>query len=270
MEGLALPGGGAGGRVKPIKRRADEEYARRCFARFLEGRTGGRGSTWRVGEDPPDFRLLVGDSEFVVEVTSVVERIPCGGGEITDPLVEAVQLAFVETVRQLAGARSVQTGLFLLDLDGIPVDKKERQGALARARDYMGRWSQAIRGEREDILNDSSAVWAIEKWPAEEFSVESILSSSPRGKWAGEIREELPRFVRIAMEEKTRKLAHLDGSRVLLLVDRYRLAESREWRAALPQDLVAAFHTVARVHGACECEVLSTMEPAWLPPKAGA
>ena len=248
-----------------MMRRIDEEFARHCFARFLQGRGYGGGGTWRLGEDPPDFRLRVDKEDFLVEVTTVVDRVQCGDAVTSDPLVEAVQLEFAEEVRRLAAARSCQSGLYVLDLDGLPVNKGEKQRALSRALDFMGRTGPAARGAREQILRDQSAVWVIEKWPSEDLAIETVLSSSPHGKWGGEIREELPRFLRMTLEQKIRKLCHLGGSRILLLIDRYHLAGSRDWRAALPRDLVGPFHTVARVHGAHECEVLYTKEPSWLP-----
>ena len=244
--------------------RLDEEYARESFSRFLSARVGGAKLLWRAGANPPDYEVTIGSIAYPVEVTRVTDRVELDGRVFTEPHVQAALMDFKDELKQLAQAQSLISGAFVLGLDGIGDLSQRRPELMVRAISYMKRSQLHQSFPEETLLDTTSAHWTIEKAHSELHYVGATWSTSGKGKWGGEIREELPLLIRERVEEKVKKLSHLAHPSILLLVDQYNFGEEGVWMDSVPRDLVSWFHTVARIHGDHDCQILHSSEPAWL------
>jgi hypothetical protein len=244
--------------------RRDEEYARDSFSRFLGTRVGTQVASWRPGANPPDYEVTIGSVVFPVEVTRVTDRVELDGRVFTEPHVQAALMGFKDELKVLAESQSLVSGAFVLGLEGIGDMARRKPELLGQAISYMRRAQFEAAFPEETLLETESAHWTIEKAHSESRYVGATWATSGGGKWGGEIRDELPRYIREAVQKKVHKLAHMASPSILLLVDQYYFGEEDAWAESVPSDLVKCFHTVARVHGDHDCQILHSSEAAWL------
>lgn len=247
-------------------KRRDEEFARKAWTRFLVEAGHDGEALWEDGAEPPDYRLKTSVGSFAVEVTWITDRVQLGEKTYAEPAVIAALRRFVRDLRECAGRESLVTGAYVLGLDGVSQLAERKPGLLEECLDYM-RATQEIGSAQELVLLEVGAArWTIQKVHSDRCYVHGVYAASADGIWQGQIEKDLRSCLTKALERKAAKLSRVTLPRVLLLVDAYHLAESADWKACMPRDLLGTFHTVARVHGNHECQLLHSVEVSWARP----
>jgi hypothetical protein len=244
--------------------RDDEEFAKEAFGRFLS-RAGGASAQWQDGPDPPDYFLTWGASRFAVEVTQVMEQLDLGAKPLPYRGMARALKSFTERLQAKAKEAGVLHGTYMLDLSPIPnlasheailTDQILRFLASPPAPGHAS-WTPLLQGVDGPIvqimkLSDAGAV------------ICEIVGGSG-AKWGRQIVEESSGLILGALGVKADRLKEVPGAHILLLIDEYHYAPGEYWQAVVAAAgvLQSRFHTIARIHGEYECQVLHSIEPTW-------
>jgi hypothetical protein len=84
-------------------------------------------------------------------------------------------------------------------------------------------------------------------------------------KWGGQIVQEASSLITDALVHKAERLKAVSGHHVLLLIDAYHYAPGHTWHAVVAGQVALRdrFHTIARIHGDHECQILWSVERTW-------
>lgn len=238
--------------------RRDEEWARNVFDQWLTA-TGVTGHTWNPGTDPPDFSLRLADgTAFAVEVTQVQEELALGQGTMSEQDVTVCLTKAIRELERKALVNGVLSGFYAVHAEPIPHLKKELPQIEARLTEYLLATSK-LAAAPEAIIREGpwGRQWTICKLAREGAEIAESIALHGMALWQGEYIEKLHDRVEAILSRKREQLRGIDGPKVLLLLDRFHYADNREWATMATRLDLAAFHTVARVHGDRQCQVLS-------------
>ncbi|MCA9443821.1 MAG: hypothetical protein KC964_23685 [Candidatus Omnitrophica bacterium] len=219
--------------------------------------------SWSPGDEPPDFWLEVEDSRFAVEITQLMEAIDVGN--ITISVRQAIESlrkfiagiefeakekgfldgGYVVQVFPISGFNVIQHQIKENILNFVETSASHRKESAIVWQGYRGRH------------------WRIQRIPTEKNYIQSIVTPTPP-KREYQIGSELKQFTFEALSKKAVKLESIGHPIVLLLIDAYHFADSDLWATVIDQRFPSAFHTVARVFGDYECQVLRSREDRWL------
>lgn len=239
----------------------DERFARRAFTRFLLRRHHRRKFAWKKAEEPPDYLLSYGQNVFEVEVTQVMAGVDLASGE-TSRWQQAQFNEFARRLQEKARAAGALRGAYAVHLS-------VRENLLSVLREAEPVFLKYIKATANEEVHDEHEFrarggprWSIEKYGSHRNLVAPTMGFG--AKWKVEAQEELARLVRNRVEAKERRLAG-SATPILLLIDAYHFSERDDWATAVHAVNHGAFHTLARVHGRYECQVLASKLPEWSP-----
>ncbi len=247
-------------------KRKEEEFAKKAFLKHL-GRCGLDQNSMEDSERP-DYLLKVGVHRYAVEVTQVMQAFELNGHQFPSRQLNNALERFVQRVQDRARNLGILSGTYIVGLEAISDFEETAPLIEKRCLNYIRRTQRASVAMPEIVLNRASVWWEIQKLAREGCSV-SEIDSTGDAMWPDEIRRELREVLVKRLADKIVKLKHVEIPVILLLVDDYHLASPDDWPKAIPACLLQRFHTVARVHGDYECQVLWSMNSAWLRPRAG-
>ena len=116
--------------------RADEEFAQRAFAEFLD-RTGAGEVAWAAGDEPPDRYLTIDGGRFAVEITQIMELVPLGTHSMPDHGVNEALRRFAVSLANEAEQRGVLKGTYVIYLEPIPNFATHREALSDRVFHYL-------------------------------------------------------------------------------------------------------------------------------------
>lgn len=244
--------------------RTDEEFARKAFHDHLAALS--LAPSWSPGAEPPDYFLTIGDSRFPVEVTLIMESVAAeqdvkserGWQRSLERIVNRTEAEMVH--------RGVLRGVYAMHLEPVPNVHEVARHVLTKVEAYLRDTSSVTIAPPLTLWNGTrNRHWKIEKVGdrANMIGGTFVLGGA---KWQAESRLEVGSLIEVAAATKRRKTSLLSDV-VLLLVDAYHYAEAEDWQAASEIAALNGYHTVARVFGSHECQVLQTTEASWC--KAG-
>jgi hypothetical protein len=247
-----------------MTKRDDEEFAKETFSRFLSG-SESSSPIWTEGAEPPDYELTWKGTCYAVEVTQVMESFELGPRPLSYEGMSRSLHALTKRIEARAIAEGILNGAYGLAFEPIPnLGQREAEltGAVIRVlqtRPGIDRnsWTPVLFG------TDGPLVEIMKLTDAGAALCEIIGGGGP--KWGGQIVQETSSLISGALGSKAERLKTVTGNHVLLLIDAYHYAPGEIWEAVIAgaAPLRARFHTIARVHGNYECQILWSVEPTW-------
>lgn len=238
-----------------VGKRIDEEFARKAFADHLAGLP--LEASWSDGTEPPDFFLtIIGDKTFPVEVTQIMESVAAGPDSLPErgwqiALERIVTRTEAEMVR-----RGALRGVYVMHLEPAPNALQLEREILDSVETYLRDTASATIAPPLTLWHEKkNRHWEIEKVGDRENGMIGGSFVLGEAKWQAESRLEIQSLIEIAAETKRRKTIRLSDV-ILLLVDAYHYAEAEDWQAASEAVGLNGYHTVARIFGPHECQIL--------------
>lgn len=247
-------------------KRKDEEFAKRAFLKHLQ-RCGLNPKSMKDSERP-DYILEVDAHCYAVEVTQVMQTFEFNECQFPSRNLNIALERFVQRIQDKARSLGVLSGKYLISLEAISDFEETTPQIEERCLNYIERTQRDSMALPEIVLDRDRFRWEIQKLSREGSSV-GWADSTGDAMWSDEIRSELTDVLFNRLADKIVKLEHVEAPVILLLVDDYHLADPDDWLNAIPACHRQRFHTVARVHGDYECQILWSMNSKWLPPRAG-
>lgn len=244
-------------------KRRDEEFARQAFDRWLV-RHRSESVGWEDGDEPPDYTLRLSDEGFAVEVTSIVETLDLGHGVLSTTGIRASLEGFERSLERAAQGAGLLHGTYVLYMDALPDLPRLKRELMQAALAFIEEVRDVPATEPHRLHARPSCHWTIQKIRPEGCTVVSGIGGGC--KWLAEAKSELPGLVSTTLKRKQERLSAVDQPLILLLIDRFVWLDSPAWAeivGELPE--TQNFHTVARVWGNHDCQVLSG---AWSQPRA--
>lgn len=245
--------------------RRDEEYAKEAFTRFLaEGENPA--PAWTDGTEPPDFFLTLGKLQFAVEVTQVMEAVSVGSERLPYHGVAESLTRLTNRLEDRARSLDLLHGTYIIDLSPIPDLASSEANLTDRIMRYLAQ-TQAIEETKWEPVVDlgEGRMLEIRKYSSRGAAICEMIGGVG-AKWEPEIVGEAYALIQTAIRVKTERLKDITHRKILLLIDAYHYARPDTWQASVawPAFLAPPFHTIARIHGHYQCQVLHSASPSWL------
>lgn len=229
--------------------RSDEEFAKEAFALFLREGRPSRQQNWHDvprGKDPPDYWLTFGSAKFAMEVTTFTTNYMSSGKKegLSSIGVASLIRRFDQEVTDAAKAKNHLNGCYVVDFHEPFDDLDKHLDQLKRhAIDFITTTVNAEQTSEKVINVPNAPRCRIRKVHRDKSYVASIILSD--AKFEGEVREELFKLIATCVNRKAHALRQVTGSKILLLLDRYYVAESDDFPdefGSLPA--INSFHAV--------------------------
>lgn len=246
-----------------MKTRKDEEFAKEAFSRFLARL--GSSHDWCEGSEPPDYFLHIEETSFAVEVTQIVEQVDLGTHVSSTTGVNRALTAFTRRLQTEAVARNILHGSYVIDFSPIPHLKAQQDTIRGKLLEY-------ISTTQHNKTSDWVTTHRVAGWPAIQIRKASgsgaviyELIGGAEGKWEGDVLSEISQLIQRAIETKAGRLQGVPGDHILVLIDAYHYASAEAWNAVAswPRFLTSSFHSVVRVHGDYQCQILHSRDGSW-------
>jgi len=200
--------------------RDDERVAITAYAAFLRNvRTSA--VKWSRGDDPPDYLLTLGGTDFAVEVTTVTPQYEREGrGSLSDMGLSAMMHRFTDSVKAKANNVHSLDTLYLFHLDGP-------HGSFESTRDDLAaeilRFIASNRKTGDIAMHEIATVGDYSLWMGK------LQGKAPGLSWGygaksgltEELVAEFNDLVQRAVADKRQKLSSIFLPKILLLIDQY-------------------------------------------------
>lgn len=254
-------------------KRDDEEFCKAQFDTFVKRFFAPSQVTWHEvaqQHEPPDYYLLLDNTKYAVEVTTLVESVRVGTSSQMPPsAVHRFLEQFVDAVEEAAKTEGYLRGYYLVEFTA-PIDDFTvvREGIRDGLLEYIRTTSGLESAPREKVFERIvSQRMPQQCWIRKVGSRPSkVKGGGPVWtKWEGEAAEEICGLLGKSLSGKAGKLKDVGDPIVLLLLDEYRLADRHMFEGCvrcLPW--LAHFHTVFVVQGRESAFLLHSQNPDWL------
>lgn len=233
--------------------RSDEEFAREAFTRYLLA-MGWDDLHWERGPDPPDYLLILPDRQFPVEVTQIMGTSRVGKHRLS----ERGWLATLKKLEDRLEAEMIRRGLlhgaYELSLRPVPNLREAEFEAVPRLADYLTATADLEVAPSSLLFRHGRTKWTIRKVGNGKDLIGSLIIIGG-AKWQMQVQNELQELVDAAVQIKMQKTKGINDV-ILLLIDGYHYAEVDDWKVVADTTEMSGFHTVARVFGSGECQIL--------------
>jgi hypothetical protein len=244
--------------------RPDEEYCKTVFTEFLKSVDSTSQISWREpAQDPPDYYLTIDRDNFAVEVTQLMETYEVGNLKMPSVGMNHALVNFCRRLEKIATNEGLLQGSYCLHLEPIPDLKSKEEEIINKALKYMGRTrSFEIAGSEDLVVYQHNRI-AIQKYGNSANLLEWI-DTSGNAKWPGDIKDDIADIFRDVMVAKKEKMINVNEDKILLLLDRYSLADNNDWKEVVNPDLCIGFHSVALIAHDATTTILHSRNNAWL------
>lgn len=236
-----------------ISGRSDEEFAREAFTRYLLS-MGCDDLSWERGADPPDYHLILPNQQFPVEVTQIMGTSRVGKHRLSERGWVATLKRLEDRVEAQMIRRGLLHGAYELNLRPVPNLREAEMEAVPRVADYLTTTAALEVAPSSLLFQHGRTKWTIRKVGNGKDLIGSLITIGG-AKWQLQVQDELEGLVNTAVQVKMQKTKGIDDV-ILLLIDEYHYAEADDWKVVAGTVEMSGYHTVARVFGSGECQIL--------------
>lgn len=250
--------------------RQDEEFGRDIFDQHLRTILPANKLKWVDGNQnvPPDFYLLIDNSEFAVEVTRLETFVRVDGKRLPLLAVEKNREDFVNTIEKEAVKRGILKGTYALAFSStaqVPNFRRYRNQLQSKLLTHIEKTQRERQHSGTVISVDNKQLCEIMKTRSDGRRV--FVGISP-GKivWEATEQQEAAEILKKSIATKAQKLEDLTQPKILILLHRNPFVELEFYRQCLTQGIrnIEAFHTVFIIHTFRESTLmLTSQDPTW-------
>jgi hypothetical protein len=254
-------------------KRVDEEFCKAQFDDFIKQFFAPSQVTWEEvarQNEPPDYYLLLNSTKYAVEVTTLIELVSVGeSSSLPHDVISRFFQEFADEVEDIAGAEGYLQGNYLISFS-TPIDDfaTVRDGIQAKLLEYIRNTSGLERTSLEMVFERAvpqqrPQQCGIQKVGSKPYRV--VVGGPAWFKWEGEAAKDICDLLNESLDTKADKLKDIAEPKILLLLDRYRLADRQMYEKCVAQlSSLVHFHTVFIVLGHNEGFTLHTQNRDWL------
>jgi hypothetical protein len=254
-------------------KRADEELCKAQFDAFVRRFSTPPKVTWEEvaqRDEPPDYYLLLDNTKFAVEVTTLIEVVRVG---TSSPLphfqIGRLFEQFVDKVEEIAKKEGYLRGNYLVSFS-TPIDNFA--AVQDRIQDKLLEYIRSTSGSETAPLETVFERVVPQQRP-QQCGIQKLDSGPDRVvvgrpfwfKWEGEAAEGICDLLNESLNTKADKLKGVGEPVVLLLLDEYRFADRQMYEDCVHRlSSLARFHTVFIVQGSRGGFPLHSRNRDWL------
>ncbi len=247
--------------------RQDEVFAKEIFNSFLEKVTIDL-IIWKDGNqnEPPDFYLSIGNNEFVVEVTALMQHVKVQEQNVPILALSESLKRFVGKIEKKALEAEILNGTYYVIFDNWYGDFQEVSKKLSQdILDFILETQSAPQIASTPIEIDFVNYCSIEKTPKSGNRVQ-IRMYPATGMFMEAARRETRKLLESMIVNKSKKLRELTQPKILLLIAQSYFVDAEKF-SELAKDLdLSGFHTVflIDVYDPDRSYILHSINADWL------
>jgi hypothetical protein len=251
-------------------KRADEESCKTQFDAFLRKFFAPSEVIWKEvaqQDEPPDYYLLLGNTQFAVEVTTLVEKVLVGSASsLPHAVISKILQDFVDEVEATAQAEDCLHGDYLVSfpIDDFAAIRGEIQKGLL---DYIRGTDSWERAPLKIVFERITPQQRPQQCGIQKVGnkLDRVISGGPVWvKWEGDATIDLCGLLNESLTTKVDKLRDIAAPKILLLLDEYVFADPEMYGKCIPQiSSLSSFHTVFVVQGNKRGFVLYSQHSDW-------
>lgn len=234
--------------------RDDEIFTKNRFNEFISKRTD-IPILWRDGNqnEPPDFYLTMGNVEFVVEVTRLINEVETPRGPISRYKIDSSATNFVRKIEKKAIKDGVLTGTYFIHFGFVQIDfyghrkeiKRKIHKIIADTQfDSQSFTDIELEIETQNGNKEKIVFCSIQKTSLSDTKVE-VGGGPQEVEWSVDIQDKACELLKNTVLEKKSKLERFKQPKILLLLSSYGLTNPENYKLCLSKlPNITDFHTI--------------------------
>ena len=196
---------------------------------------------WSPGSEPPDFWMSFYNSNYAVEMTSIVDRFEVGSISLPEPSVDKSLSKFVTQMETQAKEERILNGTYLVQFRK-PVQNlrnvKEKIQILIM--DYLCKTADVESAPEKLIWSSSEDVCFISKIHGNKDRL--YCGWPPRGSFEEAAKTELCKMLDHALKTKAKKMLHIPDPKIIVIHDYYGLASKEAYTTcSFTENIISQF-----------------------------
>jgi hypothetical protein len=248
--------------------REDEEFAKSRFEAYVRSRLPKKTIVWTPGDEPPDYYLTVGQDEFAVEITTLMDKVTTPRKEVTVEGLYASYDDFVKEIEAEASKSGILSGEYCVTFAPAHLDIYRKRKILQNeVLDFIRNTQTYPEVTATNMEIDGLPYCSIFKGQGKIPRV-CIVGYPFVSKWDGEAIQQSYIILQNAIDTKAKKPAQLQKQKILVLRSTAVFSQVEIYRDFLPKVTnLQFFHTVFIIGSWIETTrrdyVLYTVDPGW-------
>ena len=246
----------------------EEEFCKDSFDAYLREKIPIRSLLWKEVEkvaEPPDFYLCVGNTEYAVEVTTLIEKIDVGtNNQLPVKVIIRHLKKFVkDEVEVIAKNNNYLRGTYLITFSKpITNFTKIKDMIQTGLRSYISDTQVVNKAAPRVVYKNGRQECQIEKVHNQQDKV--IMGGIIISKWEEEALATARQLFYVRLDEKMHKLRNLSHPKILLLYDRFPFTSVEAYNTCISEgSFTDFFHTIFITGSDGESKILYSKETDW-------
>jgi len=254
-------------------KRADEEFCRAQFDAFVKRFFISTDVIWEEvpqQDEPPDYYLLLKDTRFAVEVTTLIEKVLVGTSVFLPYAVTGrILQQFVSEIENTARTEGYLRGNYLVSFSR-PIDDfaTVRDNIRVKLLEHIQSTSHLEQTSLEIIFEHTVTQQRPQQCGVQKVGNKPdrvVLGGPVQMKWEGDAAEDICGLLNKNLDTKAGKLKDISEPKILLLLDEYQFADRQMYaRCTYQLPSLSSFHTVFVTEDANKGFVLCSQNHDWL------
>jgi hypothetical protein len=248
-------------------KRDDEEFCRKAFSAYLSSVSPSLSQVWAAieqSEEPPDYELNLGGTDYAVEVTTLMEKVQVGNLHLPPIGITNSLWSIVRKIEQHAIDQGKLHGAYYVCfLHSIPNLAAIQEALEKFLFDYFEKTFAKDRAEQAELRIGFQHICFV----AKVFNSETFVNIGGPvfAKWEGESSLPICSILQEAIEDKSRKLRMIDQPKILLLLDMYSFASNSAIKECVSVlSGLDAFHSIFITKPSGNHLMLKSENPVWM------
>ena len=249
-------------------KRDDEEFCRNAFSAYLSSVSPNLIQVWAAieqSEEPPDYELKLGGTDYAVEVTTLVEKVKVGNLRLPPIGITNSLWSIVRKIEKHAIDQGILHGAYYVGFQHAIPNLAAIQEALEKFLfEYFEKTFAKDKAEQAELMIGFQHICSVTKV----FNSKTVVNIAGPVfvKWEGEASLPICSILQEAIDDKCRKLRVIDQPIILLLLDMYSFASSSAIKECVSVlSGLDAFHSIFITKPSGNHLMIKSENPFWMP-----
>lgn len=206
-----------------------EKFCKKTFQKFLKNNLNIKNINWEVGNEPPDYYLIINKRKYAVEVTTIMELVSLDNKKFPILTISSALYDFTKEIEQLSSEKDYLNGGYII------LFKKP----ISNLKEYKDKIKEnAINFIKETKEENKTRIYEIFEKIEEEVSIIKLtnernfvdIGGPVRLKWHGEAMKEVKKILKERIITKSEKLLEIQMPKILLLLNQHLFLDLKDYK----------------------------------------
>lgn len=227
-----------------MKRSNIEEYCKKSFQKFLNYRFNIKNTIWEVGDEPPDYYLIIDNRKYAVEVTTIMDEVSLNNKKFPRLTISSALYDLTKKIEQESSEKNHLNGGYVVLFKNPVSNLKEYKDKI---KEYAINFIRDTKEEKETRINEifekGKEKISIIKLTNERNFVD--IGGPARANWHSEAMKEAQKILKERINTKSKKLLEIQMYKILLLLNQHLFLDLEDYRELyIDASFKQKFHTI--------------------------